>query len=50
MKRVMHELRKTIARHAAWWAVRFGRADRICAPGQWKVWRDGAAVRMEVLR
>ena len=30
--------------------VSAGHAQRICAPGKWKVWRDGKAVRHEVLR
>jgi hypothetical protein len=24
-----------------------GRAERICAPGKWKVWRDGPRVVLE---
>lgn len=28
--------------------VRAGHAQRIAAPGQWRVWRDGDAVRWEV--
>lgn len=26
-----------------------GQAQRICAPGQWKVWREGETVRHEIL-
>jgi hypothetical protein len=29
--------------------VSAGRVERECAPGEWKVWRDGGAVRVEVL-
>jgi hypothetical protein len=28
--------------------VAAGRMERVCAPGQWRVWRDGDAVRVEV--
>jgi hypothetical protein len=28
--------------------VAAGHAQRICAPGQWVVWRDDAGVRVEV--
>jgi hypothetical protein len=34
----------------AMWRVRSGRAERIAAPGQWKVWRDGDGVRVEILK
>ena len=26
-----------------------GRAERICAPGQWVVWRDETGVRVRVM-
>lgn len=29
--------------------VRTGQAQRICAPGQWKVWREGSNVLHEML-
>lgn len=29
--------------------VAAGHAERICAPGQWVVWRDGEAVRVRVM-
>jgi hypothetical protein len=29
--------------------VASGQAERICVPGQWKVWRDDAGVHIEVL-
>lgn len=29
--------------------VAAGRAERICAPGQWVVWRDETGVRVKVL-
>lgn len=29
--------------------VRAGQAQRIATPGQWKVWREGDAVRHQVL-
>lgn len=29
-------------------SVWLGRAERICAPGQWVVWRDETGVRVEV--
>jgi len=29
--------------------VRTGQAERIVAPGQWKVWREGETVRHEIL-
>lgn len=29
--------------------VRMGQAERIAAPGQWKVWREGETVRHEIL-
>lgn len=29
--------------------VSAGRAERICVPGQWVVWRDGDAVRVGVM-
>lgn len=28
-------------------AVEAGHAERICAPGQWVVWRDGNSVNVE---
>lgn len=28
-------------------AVEQGQAERICAPGKWRVWRDGARVLSE---
>ena len=28
--------------------VSAGRAERICAPGKWVVWRDETGVRVEV--
>lgn len=31
------------------WMVRMGQAERIAAPGEWKVWREGGAVKHEVL-
>lgn len=27
-----------------------GKAQRICAPGQWVVWRDGDTVRYRILK
>lgn len=30
--------------------VRLGQAQRIAAPGKWKVWREGERVRFEVLK
>jgi hypothetical protein len=30
--------------------VNAGRVSRVCAPGEWRVWRDGNAVRVEVMR
>lgn len=32
------------------WTVALGGADRIAAPGQWKVWREDGRVRFEVLK
>lgn len=29
-------------------AVKAGRAQRICAPAKWRVWREGDRVRFEV--
>ena len=29
--------------------VAAGHAERICAPGQWVVWREGDAVRVRVM-
>ena len=29
--------------------VEAGRCQRICVPGQWKVWRDSDGVHFEVL-
>lgn len=31
------------------WMVRLRQAERIAAPGQWKVWREGESVKHEVL-
>jgi hypothetical protein len=31
-------------RTIAIWRVRWGHAERICAPGQWVVWREGDVV------
>lgn len=31
------------------WMVRMGQAERIAAPGEWKVWREGETVRHEIL-
>jgi len=30
--------------------VAANRCKRICAPGQWRVWREGDVVKFEVLR
>jgi hypothetical protein len=29
--------------------VAAGRCQRICAPGKWRVWREGEQVKFEVL-
>ena len=34
----------------ALWSVLTGRAQRIAAPGKWRVWRDEAGLHVEVLR
>jgi hypothetical protein len=31
------------------WRVWRGHAERICAPGQWIVWRDASRVRVELM-
>lgn len=31
------------------WQVSLKQAERICAPGKWKVWREDGRVRFEVL-
>lgn len=31
------------------WMVRMGQAERIAAPGEWKVWREGSNVLHEML-
>jgi hypothetical protein len=33
----------------ALWQVSLKQAERICAPGKWKVWREGDRLRWEVL-
>jgi hypothetical protein len=38
-----------IARWRAIYRVWRGQAERICAPGKWRVWRDGARVLSEVM-
>lgn len=35
---------------AALVAVLTGRAQRIAAPGKWRVWRDDAGLHIEVLK
>lgn len=39
----------TLTRWIAIWQVYRRRAERIVAPGQWKVWRENGGVRFEVL-
>jgi hypothetical protein len=34
---------------SALFAVLTGRAQRIAAPGEWRVWRDDAGLHIEVL-
>lgn len=29
--------------------VELGQAQRIATPGQWKVWREGAAIKREII-
>lgn len=35
--------------YQALWLVRLRQAERIAAPGLWKVWREGETVKHEVL-
>lgn len=30
-------------------AVKRGWYERVCSPGKWRVWRDGAQVKSEVM-
>lgn len=43
MVRSMMDLLRAMA------SVWLGRAERICAPGQWVVWRDETGERVEVM-
>lgn len=37
-----------VAMLIAYWRVRLGHAQRIAAPGKWKVWRDADGVHAQV--
>lgn len=41
---MIQRLKNRIARALAHWRVATGKAERICAPGQWVVWREGEIV------
>lgn len=41
---MLTKLKRRMRRLAAYWRVRLGHAERICAPGQWVVWREGEVI------
>ena len=47
--RLVHRIKQRIDRRVAVWRVQRGHAQRICAPGQWVVWREGDLVLSKLL-